>query len=398
MTAEIGELKERLAHYPVDRYPMQHATACFHLGVALTNAGRPGDAEPVLAAAMRLFGSAELGTEQAKAANALGAARRMAGRPAEAAHCFRLAAEAFAAGGCAREQGAALFNLGLVTGDLGADPLELFEQARALLPARELPAYAAAVARETGAARLARGEVEAARAALQEARELAGTAADLSGFGAASNLLGLVHLAAGRFAEAVAAFRDACGAHPRSVRPAEFAMAKANLALAYEHTGDTPRARLAAGQALAVTAAPVPVHDQATAVLDRIGRPLGALLDVLDVEPAERWPVVLREELLVWAEAPEGGSASAARAWVAGVLARPRAGPELVAAWLGAVLELPPEAMATAVDVLLGSEDVELLRPLVSRAMARFPIPQWQRLAATFDRLAAEHRLAGSWG
>ena len=34
------ELRARLDHYPAVSYPMQHATAQFHLGVLMANAGR----------------------------------------------------------------------------------------------------------------------------------------------------------------------------------------------------------------------------------------------------------------------------------------------------------------------------------------------------------------------
>ena len=34
------ELRARLNHFPALRYPMQHATAQFHLGVLMANAGR----------------------------------------------------------------------------------------------------------------------------------------------------------------------------------------------------------------------------------------------------------------------------------------------------------------------------------------------------------------------
>src|SRR5215210_3171250 len=44
----ISELEAGLARYPVDRYPVQHATAQFHLGVAFANAGEVERAEAAL--------------------------------------------------------------------------------------------------------------------------------------------------------------------------------------------------------------------------------------------------------------------------------------------------------------------------------------------------------------
>src|SRR5215212_11475176 len=88
----IEELEERLARFPPERYPVQHATAQFHLGVALANAGRPAEAERALHVAARLFAPDRLPTEHAKATNALGAALRLAGRLDEAAAAFSRAA------------------------------------------------------------------------------------------------------------------------------------------------------------------------------------------------------------------------------------------------------------------------------------------------------------------
>ncbi len=51
----IGVLQERARSYPAERYPVQHATAQFHLGVTLTQAGRLEEARRVLAIAVDLF-------------------------------------------------------------------------------------------------------------------------------------------------------------------------------------------------------------------------------------------------------------------------------------------------------------------------------------------------------
>jgi tetratricopeptide (TPR) repeat protein len=397
------ELTSRLARYPADRYPMQHATVSFQLGSALTEAGRFQEAERALAVAAELFGPDRLPAEHAKALNARGAALRAAGSFAEAATCFETAAARFEAVELPLERGAALFNLGLVRRELGEDAVECFRQARALLDADRVPGHAAAAARELGAALLAAGAAADALAVLGDAVTLAERARDLPGLGAALNTLGLAQLAEARPREAVEAFVGAVGAHPRSVRPENHAMAKANLALAHERAGEPVRARLAARQALGVPGVPPAVCSTAAAVLERVGPGPGELLDVLDLEPEQRWPVLVREELVRWSEAWPEDQAMEADAFVDGVLARPAAAPELVATWLGGLLELPPGSMATlvvaALQALRGrrAEETERFRSLVARGCARFHVPQMQRLTAVFEELAAQHGGPRSW-
>lgn len=400
--APLIELTARLARYPADRYPMQHATASFQLGFALTEAGRFREAERALAVAAELFGPDRLPTEYAKATNARGAALRADGAYREAAGCFAVAAEAFEKVGLAPEHGAALFNLGLVRRELGEDPAGCFRQALGLLDRARVPGYAAAAARELGATLLTTGQTVDAVDVLGDAVALAERARDLPGLGAALNTLGLAQLAAGRPQEAVAAFVGAVGAHPRTVRPDGYAIAKANLALAYERAGEPVRGRLAARQALGAPAVPAAVGSTATGVLERLGSGPGEMLDVLDLEQEERWPAVMLEELVRWSDAwPEDRELEAV-AFVDGVLARPAAA-ELVATWLGGLLELPPASMDTVVTVVLHAlrgrdvEDTERFRSLVARGCARYHIPQMQRLTAVFEQLATTHGGPRSW-
>jgi len=399
----LVELTARLARYPADRYPIQHATASFQLGAALTEAGRFDDAERALAVAAALFGPDRLPAEHAKALNARGAALRAAGRFDEAAGCFRDAAAGFETVGLPLERGAALFNLGLVRRELGQDPADCFRQARQLFDADRVPGPAAAAARELGATLLTAGDPEQARLVLGEAVALAERARDLPCLGAALNTLGLAHLAQHRPSEAVEAFTGAVGAHPRTVRPDAHAMAKANLALAYERAEQPVWARLAARQALGVSAVPAAVLSTAAGVLQRLGPGPGELLDVLDLEPPQRWPLLVGEELVRWSEAWPEDQAMEAEAFVDGVLARSPAAAELVATWLGGLLELPPESMTTliaaAVAALHGRpvEQVERFRSLVARGCARFHIPQMDRLTRTFEQLAAIQGGPPSW-
>lgn len=396
-------LTARLARYPADRYPVQHATARFHLGAALTEAGRYDEAERALAVAAELFDPDRMPTEHAKAVNARGAALRAGGRPDEAVGCFERAAAAFSVLSQPLEHGAALFNLGLARRDVGLDPEAAFREARELLDAERVPAHAAAAARELGAALFAAGRSGDSAPILAEAVALADRAGDLAGVGAAANTLGLVHLAQDRSKDAVEILRTAAGAHPRTVRPEGHAMAKANLALAYERDGDAVRARFVARQALGVPHAPQPVVTVAGAVLSRLGDSPGRLLDVLDDETEDQWPPLVREELLRWADAWPEDRAADAEAFVVGVIDRPRVGAELVATWLGGLLELPSAAMhGLATDAVvalreLGPDQVERFRSWVARGCARFHVPQMDRLTRMFEEISARTGGPASW-
>jgi tetratricopeptide (TPR) repeat protein len=399
----LEELAARLARYPADRYPMQHATASFQLGHALTEVGRFGEAEQALAVAADLFGPDRLPVEHAKAVNARGAALRAAGKLVDAAACFRSAAAVFDRADLPLERGAALFNLGLVRRGLGEDPVECFRQARELLEVERVPVHAAAAARELGAALLTAGDTAGAREVLAEAAALAERARDLAGLGAALNTLGLAHLAEDRSGEAVEAFAGAVGAHPRTVRPEGHAMAKANLALGYERSAEPVRARLAARQALGVPAVPAAVCSAAAGVLERLGPGPGELLDVLDLEPPDSWPALMREELVRWSDAWPEDRDMEVDAFLDGVLHRRTTAAELVVTWLGGLLELPPESMsalvAAALDALRGrpAEEIERIRSLVARGCAHFYLPQMDRLTRLFEEQSAERGGPASW-
>lgn len=383
----ILELEQRLARYDATRYPVQHATTQFHLGVVLADAGRVQEAIESLASAAELFDPEALPVEHAKALNALGAALRLAGEFERAEASFERAAELFERSSLEQEHGAALFNLGLVRRERDpAAAAECFRRSAALLAGGQ----EAAAARELGATLLALGELDEATRTLERAVELA-ERGDSAGYGGALNALGLARLAAGEAEGAIESFRQAAGAHPRAMRPAEFAMAKANLALAYEQHGDTPRARLAARQALGVAEPPVPVAAQAAAVLERIGGAIANdLVLVLEQEPQASWEGIVREELARSSEAPPDVRRADAATWIDG------SSVERAEAWLGGLLELPPERMETLIRSALealGSRDAavkERFRADVSRAAARFHVPQLLRLEEIFGRIAAE--------
>jgi tetratricopeptide (TPR) repeat protein len=335
-------------------------------------------------------------SDDAVALNELGAARRQAGDLEEAATAFHRAAQAFEARGMRAEHAAATFNLGLVERQRGdrEGAIACFERARALLGHDAAPA--AAAARELGAALLEAGRPADAIAPLEEALRLAAVGNDRPGAGAAANVLGLVHLAGGRPAQAVEVLREALACHPRSVRPEDYAMVKANLALAYDQAGDARRARVAARQALGVPAAAGPVREQAAALLERLGDSPGDLVAILDAEPPERWPALLREEAARLADADDDSREGEARAWLNARLDREddRAD-ELCEHWLGALLELPPTAMEALIraelDARAGLDPAARARleAQTERASARFPPPQLVRLHEAFARIGA---------
>ena len=383
----ILELERRLARYDAAGYPVQHATTRYHLGVVLADAGRVDEAIESLETAVALFDPAALPLEHAKALNALGAALRLAGElePAEAS--FEQAAALFERANLEQEHGAALFNLGLVRRE--RDPVaaaQCFRRSAALLAGGQ----EAAAARELGATLLALGELDEAMRTLERAVELAGRG-DAAGYGGAQNALGLARLAAGEAEGAIESFLAAAGAYPRAVRADEFAMAKANLALAYEQNGELQRARLAARQALGIAEPPEPVARQAAAVLERVGSATTSdLLFVLDLEPRANWEGILREELARSVDAEPDVRRSDAAAWIDG------SSVERTEAWLGVLLELPPDQMESLIRAALealgprGHEAEERFRSVLSRAAARFHVPQLLRLEEVFGRIAAE--------
>lgn len=407
MSEVLEELRAQVARYDPERYPVQHATAAFHLGTTLLAAGQVPDAIVWLRAASEGFPAQGLPVEHAKATMMLGVAARDGGDLATATQAFGRAVVAFAAHGDPLEEAAARFNLGLVARDQGDGEAAVagFEAALATFVAADARDQASAAARELGTSYLQAGDHAAAVTCLEQAIELARRAGDRGAIGASANVLGNVHLTAGRPAAARVAFADAAGAYPRAVHPAEHAMATANLALACERDGSAAHAVLAARQALAVAEGDPAVRTQAREVLARVGDDPGALHRVLDAEPVERHVAILRGELarvhgVADPTVREGHDA----AWVAGLAARPERATERAAAWLEAVLEQPPSAFDATVHATvaaagaLGDEARERVRHAISRAAVRFHLPQWERLRQAFTAAAEARDLPGAWG
>lgn len=403
---QLGELRRQLLRYRADRYPAEHATLQFHLGTTLLHLGRGDQATAALRTASDLFRDNDRPVERAKALNMLGVALREVDDRGDARQAFADAAELFHEHDHRLEEGAARFNRGLLhLADGDHDGAR-----RCFLRARDLlhdgpPAQRAAVARELGGLHLTMDDPQAAVTVLEEAIELASRAGDRAGMGAAANTLGLAHLAADRPEEAVEELRTALAAHPRRLRPEAHAMARVNLALAYERLGDGPHARLAARQAAAVPASPRAVVAQAHEILERLEPRDDDLLRVIDgIDDEEARIAEVRHEVARWLDIPADEREDAVRAWVAGQVAREDAAVELAATLLNVVLELPPDGFATMVASIIRAlrlVDAEVrarFRTHVSRAMARFNVPQWMRLKDTFNRLADELGDDGNWG
>ena len=402
---EQEDLTARLRRFPVDRYPVQHATTQFHLGSERLHAGDAKAALTALTAASEVFEQTGMRLEQAKADVMLGIGLRTAQRRSEAVTVFVRAETALAALGAATEQAAAAYNLGLVHQDAGDLPAayNAWQRARELFVAGGYPAQAAAAARDQGAALLSDGHPDDALPLLQQALDLADRGGDEGGVGAAANALGLAHLAVGDPTAAIVALRRSLGAFPRVVRPGDHAMVKANLALAHEQAGDDARARLAARQALAL-AAPPPVRVQAQEVLARLAADaVDDLWLVLDDGVPEASPGVLREELLRGLDLGAGADTLVVRGFLEGLLDRPGRSYELAESFLQVVLELPPRPYGHLVEAVVAScavqsdSGAERLRSVLGSAMARFAMPQWQRLAASLNDAALAAGQPATW-
>lgn len=404
--AAVEELRRRLERFPPDRYPVQHATTQFHLGMVLLGGDQPQEAAAALRSSVALFAPEHLPTEHAKASNLLGAALRAIGDHTGAVAAFRRAAALFDAQDLPLERAAARFNLGLAHRDAGDDAaaVECFVAASETFASADVPAQAAAAARELGALLLDLGDVDAAVRQLELAVQHADRAGDLVSRGVALNALGLAYVAAQRLHEARRTFEQAVEAHPRSVRPEFHAMAKLNLALAAEAIGDLPTARLAGRQALGVAAAPAAVTDQASELLGRVGDDVEAVHEVLDQEPADRWTGVLRDELVWWVQAPDEDRRRLAGGWIDGLVARPAQAEARAASWLAVLLELPPHDMHLLIrDTLraLGEHDTptrERFADPIERSMAMFGLPQFLRLKDLFNTIAEDLGQEPTWG
>ena len=404
--SEQAVLVERLGRYPAERYPVQHATTQFHLGSVLLHAGETASALQALTAARDVFTGAGMRLERAKATVMLGVALRAAGRAKPAAEALHEACAILAELDAPAERAAAAYNLALVLSDAG-DPTgahQAWSSAQELFLSAGYPGQAAAAARDHGASLLTSGDVDGAVPLLELASSLAERAGDDPGTAAAANVLGLAHLAADNASAAVAVLRRALGFVPRSTRPTDYAMVKANLALAHERAGSPARARLAARQAVAVASSAPPVRAQAQELLARLpGSAPEDLLEVLDEQDRSSWAPLVREDVLRVADSSAGERRVLVVGLLDGLLTRPAASYDLAESLLQVVLELPPRwyelLVAAIVDAVAGrpEQDVARLQAVFGSAMARFALPQWQRLAASLNAAAEAAGLPATW-
>lgn len=401
----IEELRGQLENYGPDQYPVQHATARFHLGSVLIHAGQSREAARHLNRATQLFPRDGMAVEHAKATNMLGVALRNLDEPAAAAELFERASEIFAEEDQRVEEAAAHYNRGLVL--LQVDEVEAareaFTAARETFIEADARQQAAAAGRELGTLLLNQGELEEAAEILEQAVEWAADAGEQAALGSASNTLGLVHRQAGDLDAARAAFQDAVGGHPRSVRPEGYAMAKANLALVYEESDYAPMARLVARQARDTPGVSGPVARQARNILERLGDEPGDLHRVLDDEPQDQWTAVLRGELRRVADLDEDDQRRHARSWVEGQAARDERQVDLAEAYLDVLLELRPKSMDAIIRAIVDATGelepgaAKNIRRATARGMACFHVPQMMRLRETFNEMADELGQEATW-
>lgn len=403
--SDPDRLVERLQHYPPHRYPVQHATVQFHLGCSWLRTGEEATATAPLRAAAELFGQVGMGVEAAKARLMLGIALRGTGDLPAAAGCFERAAADLGHFELRAEQAAADYNLGLVRQALqdidGAH--DAWARARRGFESTGHPLQASSAAREHGASLLRTDRLDQALPLLEAAYGLAERAGDPPAIGAAANTLGLAQLAALDPGAAVRTLRHALGVCPRSLRPAEHALVKANLALAYQQAGDAPRARLAARQALSVPDAPAPVRAQARELLrNEPDADIDDLFAVLESDPVAT-ASILREELARWVEITNEKRCPLVGGFLDRLLAHPAAAYDLAESYWAVVLELPPRPFDLVVQAMIaacatrGAAEVSSLQAILESAMARFALPQWQRLVGCLNNAALAAGQAANW-
>jgi tetratricopeptide (TPR) repeat protein len=395
--SSLGKLQRALRRFPRDRYPVKHASIQRQIGLALVSNGELVDAEAAFRLALEIYDE-ELPVERGDTLNVLGAVLRDSGRLEEAAETFREATTLLAPAKQVAESGIAHYNLGLVLKDLGNESgaSAAFERAVASLEPQSHPSELGAALRELASTLLTSGKVEEASSVLERSLDLAAGGGDRAGLGASANLLGLARLALGDGEGATESFAESASANALTLRPDGHAMAKANLALAYEATGQLDRARLSAQQALSVDAAPPIVTQQAQAILERLG-PDYDLHVVLDDEPAAGWGGILRDEIRHWARLDEARRRELAISWVAGQVSRPESAVDRLEALFNAMLELSLDGFDLVAGALVeaaisaGEEASAEFHKRSSQAAAHFRVPQMTRIEAAL-RPTAERR------
>lgn len=181
-------------------------------------------------------------------------------------------------------------------------------------------------------------------------------------------------------------------------------MVKANLALAYEQHGERHRARLAALQAGAVAGAALPVRHQAQAILSRLpGHPAEDLFALLDEDDRSQWQVILREEVIRVADLGPSERSRFVADFLAALVPRSDTAHALAEALLAVVLELPPKTYTLLVEAFVAAcagcsaEERDRAQATVGSAMARFAMPQWQRLAASLNAASEAAGQPATW-
>ena len=394
----LENLQRALERFPRDRYPVKHASIQRQIGLASASTGELADAEAAFRFALEAYDE-DLPVERGDTLNALGAVLRDSGRFEEAAEVFREAISLFALPEGVAESGIAHYNLGLVLRELGDESgtSAAFELAVASLEPESHPSELGAALRELGSTLLTGGKLDEAASFLERSLDLAADGGDRAGLGASANLLGLAKLALGDGEGARELFAESASANALTLRPEGHAMAKANLALAYEATDRLDRARLAAQQALSVVAAPPMVTQQAQAILERLG-PEYDLHVVLDDESASGWGGILRDEIRHWARLSQPRRRELAIGWITGLTSRRETAVKRLEALFNAMLELSPESFDLVADALveaamsLDEQASVEFHASSSRAAAYFHVPQMTRIEAALAPITNRRR------
>ena len=122
--------------------------------------------------------------------------------------------------------------------------------------------------------------------------------------------------------------------------------------------------------------------------------------------PPDRWTATGREEVLRLIEAAAPERQATVADFLEGALSRPGTAARLTQALLDVLLELPPAGYDAMIRAVVGAAtegggrstpEATAVRGVMRSAMARFPVPQWQRLATSFEAVAAERGAPLGW-
>ncbi|MEU7473149.1 tetratricopeptide repeat protein [Streptomyces sp. NPDC044984] len=226
----VAEVARGAARLAGDR--LGEAIAWDHLGIALREAGRAGEAIDALTRARGLYQAIGDRHDEAVAWNNLGVALRKEGRAGEAIDALTRARELFHAVGDRRREADAWNNLGVALKEAGreGEAIDAHNQARGLYRAAGHRHGEAVAWNNLGVTMGEAGRAEEAIEAYDRSLELRRGLEDWHGEGQTLHNLALAHKAAHRPAEARAAYLQSADAFTRANAPTEAAQARTHAA------------------------------------------------------------------------------------------------------------------------------------------------------------------------